>query len=398
MPLPGKWGTHPGPVAAPPSGATAPESRVSAHGGTCQPPPRPLDCTPVLKKTVLTLVLLVVLCAAGFYLAGGWLLGAATRAALPRLVDLAQTTGLRVARCEFATASVHPLVALHWKNWDIAVARPVTPRTNQAAAETLGLRLAQVRLTITGWAPLTADLAVDGGTLETPFYPAAPADLPFAGDEFGVAIERIDSGFLHLPGLALATDPRPLLAALAKDLEQLARGGRTARELQLGARLHFQLKGEPLTVRLETERRAGATWLRFNAADIAELSRRSNQPLTAAEQQLLCAHPQRALLLLRIKEYAERLALRLSRLDRAYGEDFTRHVVWSYWLARTFGDEFAREVTDAHEAGATANTPAEHRQDYANNDIGRRYAVAKKSENQVLQLLKTDPMIVRVAR
>ncbi len=352
----------------------------------------------MLKKLLLALLLLAVLCAAGLYLAGGWLLGAATRAALPRVVDLVQTTGLRVSRCAFAAAAVRPLATAHWENWDIAVARPGASSKDPAPAEALSLRVAAARLAITDWSPLTADLAVDGGSLETPFIPAAAADLPFAADEFGVAIERIDGGFLHVSGLALATDPRPLLAALAKDLEQLAREGRTTRELQLGARLHFQLKGRPLTVRLETERRAGATWLRFNAADVAELSRRYARPLTPAEQSLLCDHPQRALLLLRIKEYAERLAVRLSHADRAYGEDFTRHVVWSYWLTRTFGAEFAREVTDAHEAGATDNTPAEHRQDLANNDIGRSYAAAKKSENQVLQLIKTDPMIVRTAR
>ncbi len=351
----------------------------------------------MLKKLLLALVLLGVLLAAALYLGGGWLLGTATRAALPRLTAVAERTGLRVARCEFANAGIRPLASLYWENWFAEIARPAATEGGPPRPA-LRLRVASVRLDCTDWAPLTAALTVEGGTVETPFIPAAPVDLPFAGDEFGVAVERIDSGFLALAGLPLGADPRDAVQALAGDLQQLAHEGRTNRDLRLGARLHFQLAGRPLAVRLETERRDGATWLRFNASDIAELARRYPRPLSEPEQRLLCAHPHRALLLLRIKEYAERLAQRLARTDRAYGEDFTRHVVWSYWLTRTFGADFAQQVTDAHEAGAVGNTDAEHRQDYANNTVGRSYALAKKSEGQVLKLIKTDPQIMRAAK
>ncbi len=352
----------------------------------------------MLKKLILALLLLAVFLVAGLYLAGGWFLGTGTRAALPRLVDIAERSGLRVARCDFASAAIRPLASLRWTDWRIELSRPAKTEESRQTSDLLRLHLGSIRLDYTDWDPLVAALSVADAVLETPFIPSAPADLPFADDEFGVAIDRIDDGFLSIAGLPLGTDPRPALASLAKDLEQLARENRTARDLRLGARLHFKLAGRPIAVRLETARRDGATWLRFNASDVAELSRRYPRPLTAAEQQILCDHPQRALLLLRIKSYAERLAQQLSRADRAYGEDFTRHVVWSYWLPRTFGADFAQRVTDAHEAGATDNTAAEHRQDFANNTVGRSYALAKKTEGQVLKLIKTDPQIVRVAK
>lgn len=349
----------------------------------------------MFKKLVLALLLLLVLLVGGAYLAGGWLVGGATRTVLPRFTGLAERAGLRVVRWDFRNAAVRPVARLSWHDWQLEVAR--TAASSEPAAP-LRLRLGAVRLVATDWNPLTAELRVEEAALETPFVPSAPADLPFAADEFGVAIDRIDSGRLVLAKLDLAAGARATATALARDLTDLARDGRTARELELGARLHFRLKGRPLTVRLETERRHGATWLRFNASDIAELSRRYDRPLTPNEQQILCEYPQRALLLLRIKEYAERLSQRLARTDRAYGEDFTRHVVWSYWLTRTFGPDFAQQVTDAHEAGATDNTAAEHRQDYANNLVGRTYAAAKKTENQMLKLIKTDPLIVRQAK
>ncbi|MFT3829677.1 MAG: hypothetical protein QM691_08235 [Opitutaceae bacterium] len=349
----------------------------------------------MLKKLLLALLLLIVVLVGGAYLGGGWLLGRATHTMLPRFAGLAERAGLRVVRWDFRDASVRPPARLRWNDWQVEVVR-ATATAN--STDPLRLRIGAIHLVTTDWSPLTAELHVEEVALETPFVPSAPADLPFASDEFGVAIDRIDGGRLVLAKLDLSAGPRAVASALARELTELARDGRTTRELELGASLHFRLKGRPLTVRLETERRHGATWLRFNASDIAELSRRYDRPLTSNEQQLLCEHPQRALLLLRIKEYAERLSQRLARTDRAYGEDFTRHVIWSYWLTRTFGPDFAQQVTDAHEAGATDNTAADHRQDYANNLVGRTYAAAKKSENQVLKLIKTDPLIVRQAK
>lgn len=351
---------------------------------------------PVLKKIVLLLLLSCVLLVGGFYLAGSWLLASGTRALLPRLAATTARTGLRIDTCDFRTAQVRPLARLGWSDWTIAVTRAARP--GSAPAAPLQFRVGRIRLAPATWAPLTVDLAVEEVALASPFVPDTPADLPFASAEYGVRIEAIDAGRLTLAGLPVSADVTALAAALANDLQTLARDGRTARALDFGARLHFRLNGEPLTVRLETERRQGVTRLRFNASDVAELSRRYNRRLTPNEQAILCEYPQRSLLLLRIKEYAEHLSQRLARTDRAYGEDFTRHVIWSYWLTRTFGAEFAEQVTDAHEAGATDNTEAEHQQDFANNRVGRSYAAARKSESQVLRLIKTDPMIIRTAR
>lgn len=351
----------------------------------------------MLKKLAIVLVLSAALLAVGVYVVGGWILGAGTRAMLPRFEGIATQAGLGLARCEFAGASVRPPARLAWHDWRLAVHR-LAGAERHDPAEQLQIRIGSVRVDCTDLAPLTVDIHVEDAALETPFFPTAPAGLPFASNEYGVAIERIDHGSLRIDGLPVGTSARAVLGALASDLRTLAHEGHVARPLRLDAQLHFQLKGKPLTVRLETERTNGLTYLRFNASDIAELSRRYVRPLTAAEQEILCDHPQRALLLLRIKEYAERLSQRLARTNKAYGEDFTRHVLWSYWLARTFGPDFAQIVTDAHEAGATDNTEAEHRQDFANNLVGRTYAAAKKTEGQVLRLIRTDPMIVRVAK
>ncbi len=79
-------------------------------------------------------------------------------------------------------------------------------------------------------------------------------------------------------------------------------------------------------------------------------------------------------------------------------EDAYRHVLWSFLLTRTYGPEFARRVTDAHEIGDTGNTEADHRMDYNNNDIGRRYAAEGVQEAELLGRVRTDGRVVRSPR
>jgi hypothetical protein len=344
----------------------------------------------VLKKLLLALVLLVAVVLVAMYWAGGTLLAFATNAVLPDVLAACRNAGWEVTPCTFVDADVKPLARLYWRGLHAGVS---LPKAAEHFPEKLTVDAAEVSVDL-----CDGVLRAEGLALPTSFMPRVPAGLPFSADEFGIAVDRVDEGFLEVRGLSIERDARETIKSLLGDLGKLAQDGRITRDVRAGARLHFTILGRNHIVRLETERRNGATWLRFNSADIAELSRTNIRPLTPAEQELLCRNPHRALIILRIKEYAERLAMRLSRADTAYGEDFTRHVVWSYWLTRTLGADFAQKVTDAHEIGATDNTEADHRQDYANNAVGRSYALARKTESQVLQLIRTDPQIVRVAK
>ncbi|HRE06972.1 MAG TPA: hypothetical protein PKX00_15270, partial [Opitutaceae bacterium] len=189
-------------------------------------------------------------------------------------------------------------------------------------------------------------------------------------------------------------DLRGVAKSEIEALRHFFQEGSSSRPITLSARLHFRLRGVPMTVRIETLHQNGQSQLRINRSDLDVLSGRYYRPLTPAEKDLIARHPVKAPVLLRIKDYAERNARRLASLDSAYREDPTRHVLWSYWLARTYGPTFAEEVTEAHEIGSS-NSTRESERDRANNRLGREYAAAKKTEGQVVHLIKTDNRVAR---
>jgi hypothetical protein len=74
-------------------------------------------------------------------------------------------------------------------------------------------------------------------------------------------------------------------------------------------------------------------------------------------------------------------------------------VLWSFLLSKAFGPEFAEQITNAHEIGSVQfNTEADHQMDYNNNKVGRGYAKAGYMEGQILQMVKTDPQVIRDAQ
>ena len=59
----------------------------------------------------------------------------------------------------------------------------------------------------------------------------------------------------------------------------------------------------------------------------------------------------------------------------------------------------AESLTNAHEIGAVnRNTEADHQMDYNNNKVGRDYAKAGYAEGQILQMVRTDPQVIRVSQ
>lgn len=161
-------------------------------------------------------------------------------------------------------------------------------------------------------------------------------------------------------------------------------------EFSVGRRWHSAL--------LYTLVSKGSTRLILNRDDVALIGADYDQPLTEAEIDLVALYPLRAPVLLRIKQYASGESVRYSRSDPVTPRDAYRHVLWSYLLTREFGPGFARQVTDAHEIGATYETgEADREMDLANNAVGRRYAAEGLKESDLLTRMTSDPAVVRTA-
>jgi hypothetical protein len=326
------------------------------------------------------------------YLTGGLVLTRLLRDRLPELRAAAPAEGGRIGRVEFTHAEILPLTRV--RVFPVAFELTPPPSLRSADRAPVRVRTQAVTARLTGVWPPRAELRVEGIRIDAALSLEAPADVPFGGADLDVPLERIDGGLLVVPDLRVTARPAAAAREATEALRALLREGATPRALSLEARLHFRLDGSALAVRVRTAAEGERTVLRLFREDLDEVSRRLTRPLTPAERDLLAAHPLKAPNLLRMKRYAESAGARLARADPVYEEDATRHVLWAYWLAKTYGADFARQATEAHEVGSD-NTPAESDRDRANNAVGIAFAEAGKTEGQVVHLIRTDPRVRR---
>ena len=348
-----------------------------------------------MRKFLFWLLVLSVVFAVAAWLGGGWLLGYATRSQLPRIEGFASRGRIAIANTRFDSVSFDA-----WPpgaEWDGITAETRVLASGTHPERVLAAAARSVTVSIESWSPMTVDVRLAGFELGAGLEAELPGEeLPFNTPDSGIEVGRVTDGYAELPGMPVTANPGATVAELAESLRELFVTGSTTRNLKLGARVHLRLRGTEMSGRLDTERIAGRSVLRLNRDDVEEMARHYERPLTNGEKEVLAGYPLRAVSLLRIKEYAERLSKALARNDpKDYGEDFSRHIIWSYWLTRVYGDEFSQRVTDAHEEAKDDPVSNEHEQDYANNAIGRRYADTGMSENQMLKSIRTDPSIVR---
>jgi hypothetical protein len=331
-----------------------------------------------------------------FLFASGPAVAALTRLVLPQVISEARAGGWAVRAVAFRDAELRPWATLRWSDVEAEILPPGR-RSASPHGQPIRVRATGIEAGLAGVFPPRVDLSIQGVRIDSAISVSGPEDTPFASADLDVPVERVDSGSFHLPDVPLGFRPRAIVRGEVEDLHALLFAGSVARPLAFGARLHFQLRGSAHVLRLHSEWAEGRTWLRIHRHDLDTLSSRYYRPLTTAERDLLSRHPVRAPVLLRIKDYAERAAQRLSASDPVYVEDSTRHVLWSYWLARTYGPGFAKEVSEAHEVGSD-NSAEESARDRANNELGRTYVADGKTEGQVVHLIRKDPRLVRSTR
>lgn len=214
--------------------------------------------------------------------------------------------------------------------------------------------------------------------------------------------ERLEQGKLKFqfqyPFLN-AAQARRSAGKLFHQLFDLVREGHSGLMLDFQAVLHLEIRNLPAKVRIVSKHEEGKTWLRMPVTDLLSVSSLMEEELTDSEIRILSQQPVLAPRLLRIRNYARSTSYRAAKKDSRVPKDAYRHVLWSYLLTREFGEQFAAEMTTAHEIGAViANTSAQHQMDYNNNAIGRKYARLGYEENSILQRLMKDPAVIRYSK
>jgi hypothetical protein len=202
-------------------------------------------------------------------------------------------------------------------------------------------------------------------------------EFPFTGDGKGISVT------------AMAEIPKKVL--------QFLQQGRTQIPFDFCAESTFKIGRSMVKADIMTKMESGYYFLVMSPDDVRRISKRLKEELTETETRLVSTHPFLAPGLFKIRNRARTKSEVAFAKDATVPEDAYRHVLWSFLLTKEFGPEFAKQVTDAHEIGAVKpNTEADHQMDYNNNRVGRDYAKAGYAEDMLLELVRTDPQVIRV--
>jgi hypothetical protein len=155
------------------------------------------------------------------------------------------------------------------------------------------------------------------------------------------------------------------------------------------------LDGREIRINMYTERKEGRTFLFFNKDDLlAAAEKFENFNLSEEEAILLSQYPARTLHILKITRDAQRISEKERSRYNDFPDDAFKHVYWSYHLTRTFGPEFAREITDAHETMPN-NTPEQRKMDFHNNEVGRNLASELLNVNDIRKYVLNSKKVIR---
>ncbi|MBA3016029.1 MAG: hypothetical protein KKD63_09425 [Proteobacteria bacterium] len=213
-------------------------------------------------------------------------------------------------------------------------------------------------------------------------------------------LTSISNGNLTLPILLKLWPPNSITHQaknLLHDLLGLIQTGSATVPISFSGISSFRINNETVNTKLLVQQRDTVHRLTMDKESLQVISWIMAEQLTAPEIELLSENPFKAPRLLQIRDDAQESASRAHQEHAVIPEDAYRHVLWSYLLTTTYGDQFAKEVTNAHEQGITDNTPAEHRMDYANNAVGRKYAAQNYSRDEIIDRLLKDPEVIRKA-
>lgn len=166
-------------------------------------------------------------------------------------------------------------------------------------------------------------------------------------------------------------------------------------DIEFSGDAFLNLDGQNIRVRMFTERKNGRTFLFFNKDDLlAAADNFEDFDLSEQEAQLLSKYPARTLHILKITRDAKRISEKEKSRQNDFPDDAFKHLYWSYHLTRTFGPEFSKEITDAHET-LPNNTPQQRKMDFHNNEVGRKLASKTLSIEELRDYVLNSKDVIR---
>ncbi len=351
-----------------------------------------------MKKLAVFLISFILILGAGLYFASGAILARVSEKMIDYITWNIKMPNLAYTRPIFSSVRWSSWNAITWT--DVSLDARLMRNEAFKTAEDLSLRIGEITISMENFFERTILLSVEGFSAVAK-EKGLGVDLPGAGD-------RMEGGYLQiqfrLTGFGI-TDILAQLSALKEEIHQFSILGVTKIPISFAVTERFEMQGKPCTAKLSVDKKGEEYRLVMDKDDLikiaALLTGQKPNPMDIA---VIARNPMKASLLLRIRDKAATTAQLAVQQNPKIPEDAYRHTLWSYLLTKMYGEQFAKEVTDAHEAYADEEElkKADHMswnsagyQDLVNNAVGRQYAAMGYPESSILERVLTDPAITR---
>jgi hypothetical protein len=346
-----------------------------------------------MKKALLVLIAFLALLCVGSLFVVDVVLEKASNKAVEVMAAEGESRGIKVQFAKFGDVGLRGFREVQWKDFVAVINAP--KYISLAPGEEVVLSIGEMNLDIPrlfkGVAAITAyeiGVRVKHDSAST--------------ESLDAQVEGIDQGQFIVEYPIDFTDKEKLIAALMEAPQmalQFLQEGKTKIPFGFRARSSFKIGGSVAGAQITTRKQGGYYFLVMSPDEMRKIVAKLNADLTEEEIRLVSLNPLLAPALFKITNHARSQAEAAHARDAAVPEDAYRHVLWSFLLTKAFGPEFAEQITNAHEIGSVQfNTEADHRMDYNNNKVGRDYVKAGYAEAQILQMVRTDPQVIRVAQ
>jgi hypothetical protein len=351
-----------------------------------------------MKKLSLFLIIFILILGAGLYFASGVILARVSVKMLDYIVGNVRIPNLEYTRPIFRSVRPRSLTAVAWT--DVSLNATLVRDEISKTTEEVSMSIGEMTISLESFSERTILLSLEG--LSTVTKEKGPG-LGVAG-----AGTRMEGGYfeivLRLTGFG-AADIRAQLSTLREEIHRLLLLGVTRIPISFSATAMFEIQGKPCAAKFLVETKGEEYRLVMDKNDLTKIAALSTgkkpNPVDIA---VIARNPLKAAQLMKIRDKAETAAQLAAQQNPKIPEDAYRHTLWSYLLTKMYGEPFAKEVTDAHEAymdeeeirkAGLINWNSASYQDLVNNAAGRQYAAMGYPESSILERVLTDPAIVR---
>lgn len=348
-----------------------------------------------MKKLAAVLLCLIVLAGIGLYLSSGAILTKASDKVVDYVATNAQSHNFEYIQPAYSSVKLSSLNAATWT--DISVNAGLA-RDGAKTGEDIALKIGEMTVSMDDFSNQTLLISADG----------VSATLKERGDKAYTPhpASSMENGHLEMQ-LSLNGFSKDAmveqLRTLKEEIKKLSTLGVTKIPLTFSATAKFQIQNKPFVAKFSVSGEGEEYRLAIDKNDLQKIVAQLPGPKpNPAEIELIARNPFKVSVLTEIRDKAANTAGLAFKKNPKISEDAYRHTLWSYLLTKTYGEEFAKQVTDAHEAYADEeelSKPLDFSvasyQDLTNNAVGRQYALKNYKESEILERVMTDLAIIR---